>query len=440
LGLTIRVIGRASRRGIVPRLPGPDRLLADARAWIETEYGPVVRAARVDLAEVGTELVLELYPAADPVSITADPLGVVVASADTSATGPGYHTFVARLLERLGDEVGIEWVREDPPAPGGPAPAAAGLKPSPAAGRRALAERHVVERSHRAFLERSLARIIELRRGGARSVQIGLPPGTYFQFEGAIATPLGPRDDAWLARAVTDGNVAADIRPWWADATDARYMLGRALVILWTEIRWRPPADETERRVMDEALTLLRRAMPMEPTLPYPWREWAELIDLRGIGDPAAERVRPRVERVDPRRPLIGYHRRPVAIVHEGWALEVPGSFSEHRTPEEWQGGDRGRNVTLAAVVTGAGGGPMPAEAFLARFAGDLGTDVLHHQDGEVTGRARIGTDARDGLEVGVLEAFSAVSGRGAAIRITFDDPGDWQWAVNLWRSLRPES
>ncbi len=439
MGLTIRVIGRASRRGLAHRVPAPDRLLADARAWIENEYGPVVREARVDPAETGAGLVLELYPAADPVSITADPVGMVVATADTSAPGPGYHTFVARLLERLGDQAGIEWVRESPPAPGDPPPAAAGPKPSPAGERQTLAERHAVEQAHRAFLARSLARIVDLRRGGARSVQIGLRPGTRVTFEGAIATPLGPRDDAWLVRAVTDGNVAADIRPWWADATDARYMLGRALVILWTEIRWRPPADGTERRVMDEALTLLRRAMPMEPTLPFPWREWAELIDLRGMGDPAVERVRPRAERTDPRQPLIGYRRRPVTIVHEGWTLEVPGSFSDHRTPEEWQGGERGRNVTLAAVVTGAGGGPMPAEAFLARFAGDLGTDVLHHRDGEVTGRARIGTDAQAGLEVGVLEGFSAVSGRGAAIRITFADPGDWQWAVNLWRSLRPE-
>jgi hypothetical protein len=30
------------------------------------------------------------------------------------------------------------------------------------------------------------------------------------------------------------------------------------------------------------------------------------------------------------------------------------------------------------------------------------------------------------------------VAGSGAAIRIEFDDPADWQWALDIWRSLAP--
>jgi hypothetical protein len=37
-----------------------------------------------------------------------------------------------------------------------------------------------------------------------------------------------------------------------------------------------------------------------------------------------------------------------------------------------------------------------------------------------------------------VLEGFSAVRGRGAAIRIVFDDSADWQWALEMWRTLIP--
>ena len=44
--------------------------------------------------------------------------------------------------------------------------------------------------------------------------------------------------------------------------TDARYLLQRALVILWTEIRWRPAGDDAEKATIDEALTLLRKALP----------------------------------------------------------------------------------------------------------------------------------------------------------------------------------
>ena len=80
----------------------------------------------------------------------------------------------------------------------------------------------------------------------------------------------------------------------------------------------------------------------------------------------------------------------------------------------------------------------MPAQAFVEQFAGDLGPDALSHREGEIIGRARLTTDATSGVEVGVLEGYSAVRGSGAAIKVDFDDPGDWQWAVETWRGLRP--
>jgi hypothetical protein len=53
-------------------------------------------------------------------------------------------------------------------------------------------------------------------------------------------------------------------------------------------------------------------------------------------------------------------------------------------------------------------------------------------------GRATLSSDATSGVEVGILEGFSAVVGSGAAIRIEFDDPADWQWAIDMWKSLAP--
>ena len=134
----------------------------------------------------------------------------------------------------------------------------------------------------------------------------------------------------------------------------------------------------------------------------------------------------------------IGYRRNPVTISHEGWALEIPGSFAERRTPEEWWGGGVGRNITLAATETGTETGAMDARSFIEQFAGDLGPDAIDHREGPVIGRATLSTDASSGLEVGVLEGFSAVVGSGAAIRIVFDDASDWQWALDTWRSLAP--
>ena len=53
-------------------------------------------------------------------------------------------------------------------------------------------------------------------------------------------------------------------------------------------------------------------------------------------------------------------------------------------------------------------------------------------------GRAKLSSDTSSGVEVGVLDGYSAVVGSGAAIRIVFDDPGDWQWALDMWRTLAP--
>jgi hypothetical protein len=116
----------------------------------------------------------------------------------------------------------------------------------------------------------------------------------------------------------------------------------------------------------------------------------------------------------------------------------VPGDFAERRTADEWWGGGPGRNITLAATATGTGSGRMTAQGFLSQVAADLGPEALHHEAGEVRGRARITTDASSGLEIGVVEGFAAVTGSGAVIRIEFDDGEDYAWALDMWRSLRP--
>lgn len=438
MGLTIRLAGEAKKRGMIPRLPAPDRLVSDAQAWIATAYNDdTIRGTRCELLPSGeTELLVEIHPAAEALSITVSESGHVIASADTSAAGPGYHTFVGHLLERLGDELEIGWMGESDTGSARPQRQRGWV---PVRATAALIDRASVERAHMAWLGRSLARVVEARRQGATGLHLGLPAGRRYAFNGALATPLGPRDDAWLEQAVREPRVALDIRPWWLDATDARYLLHRALTILWSEVRWRTPADDGERAVVDEALRLLRRALPQGPSLPYPWTDWAELLALRDVDDPVRGLVEQRAKRVEgEHRPPIGYRRNPVTIIHQGWRLEVPGSFAERRTAEEWWGGERGRDVTIAAIATGSPEAPMQPDAFLARVAGDLGEGVLNHRDGDLAGKARIGTDTGSGVEVAVLEGFSAVTGRGAAIRIAFEEADDWRWAVDLWRSLRP--
>ena len=135
---------------------------------------------------------------------------------------------------------------------------------------------------------------------------------------------------------------------------------------------------------------------------------------------------------------LIGYRRGQVVLTHAGWVLEVPGSFAEVRTEDELWVGGAGRTITLAATATGSPSGPMSAQDFLDQVAGNLGSKALTHRAGPLLGRARLMTDSSSGVEIGVVEGFMAVRGSGAVVRITFDDPEDWHWALDTWRGLVP--
>jgi hypothetical protein len=412
--LLIRLEGQASKRGLIPRMPGGERLLTDIAEWLTAEYPDEVRATPQRTLPSGLhELHVTLHPAAPDLLLRANDDGEVTAAAETLDGGPGYHRFVGRVLERVGREQSIDWN-----------PDTAGL---------AFAERPEVETAYLAWLGPALGQVRNTRKRSSAGVQIGLPAGTKFTFEGALATALGPRDDDWLESAYGNPRVAIEVTPWWSDATDSRYMLNRALTLMWLHVRWRKPAIDGEAEVLDDVHRLLSRAYPVEPGLPYPWHAWAELVAVRGLDDAMARQVNTRVK-IEPAEAPIGYRRDPVTITHEGWALEVPGDFAERRTEEEWWGGGAGRGITLAATDIG----DMSAHAFLAQVASDLGADVLSHQAGPVVGRGRITTDSSSGVEVGVLDGFSAVNGSGAAIRIVFEDPADWQWALEMWRSLAP--
>jgi hypothetical protein len=284
-----------------------------------------------------------------------------------------------------------------------------------------------------AWLGSELADTRTTRRSTVGLQHLRKPTAVSGAAKGVVATALGPRDSTWLDAAVTDPRVAIDITPWWTDATDGRYHLNRALVLMWLEVPWRQPVFEGEGELLDEVHRLLSRAYPLEPKLPYPWSAWAELVGLRDIDDVMARQAVERAE-AEP-TPTIGYRRLPVRISHAGWVLDdIPGSFAERRTAEEWWGGGPGRSITLAAVDTGR----MSGEAFLDQVAADLGSDVLHHAAGQVVGRGRLTTDASSGVAAGVVEGYSAVAGSGAVIRVTFDDPTDWQWALETWKGLAP--
>lgn len=451
MSITIRAVGRAAKRGATRRVPSAAAVLGVVDEWLPEATAGALHGHVPGARTADGSIEISLHPAARPVRIEATDAGLVTVTGLTVPVGPGYHTFLASLIDRMGDEHGIAWAKLATPAPAAAGRvSAAGASPEDApasidpTGAFATGDRHDAERGHLGWLRSALIAVRDARRQGASGLHLATPPGIRFTFEGAVATVLGPRDDAWLERALADPRIAADVWPWVADAMDARYHLNRALAFLWLDIRWRPPVGAEEVQLVDEVLSTLRRAYPLDSGLAWPWREWRELFVLRGQPDPATRALLDRGAgplvggpETDGAAP-IGYRRREVTIIHEGWALDVPGSFTGTRTAEEWTGGEAGRNITLAGTETAEGGQPMSADRFLQQVASHLGRDAIEHDDGVVRGRARLSSDPSSGVEVATVEGFSAVRGRGAAIRIEIDDPQDWKWALDAWRSLRP--
>lgn len=417
----VAVRGQARKRGLIPRLPTPERLLVDIEAWLRREYPDEILDVSIDATADATAIHARLHPAAPPLRLTVDAEGVVEASAETTSVGPGYLRFVGRALDRLGAELGIDWADR--------------------ASNIAFADRPAVERAYLGWLGPELTQARNRVQRGARGVHVGMPAGTIVTCDVAIATVLGPRDEAWLDAAIADPRIAIGITPWWSDATDGAYLRNRALARMWLDVRWRRPAVPGEAARIDEIHGLLSRAYQDEPGLAYPWIEWAELIAYRGVEDGMARQVLGRAAQANAdasSAARIGYRRAPVTIEHAGWVLTIPGDFAERRTPDEWWGGGPGRSITLAATSTGVGPTRLTPQQFLAQVASDLGPDALHHEVGDIRARARITTDTASGVEIGVLEGFAAVTGSGAAIRIEFDDGEDYAWALEMWRSLRP--
>jgi hypothetical protein len=112
--LGVALGGVAQKRGLIPRVPDGDRLLAEAAVWLTGEYPDAVRSTHQRTLPGGeAALAVDLHPAVPAFLLTASDEGRVTAVAETGIAGPGYHRFVGRLLERLSAQLAIDWTDGD---------------------------------------------------------------------------------------------------------------------------------------------------------------------------------------------------------------------------------------------------------------------------------------------------------------------------------------
>ncbi|MCP3136445.1 hypothetical protein [Pyxidicoccus xibeiensis] len=410
----------AGRRGVGGHLFSPfeesQDWLEQVEAWVQEHAGELLESARPGIGPQGAPLLrLRLHPAAGEVSILAATGSRLVISAETSAVGPGYHVFLCDMLKALGDTLGITWAPEDE---------AAGV--GDPTGYFHTGDAGPVEVYMLASLQESVAQVLRMRRLGESGFGLSMRFGHTFEHPGALLTPLGPRDERWLRDAYEDPRRGMDVFPWWKPGLQARTRLSRALCRMWTDVVWRPPLLEEERRLFRDVARLLELAWREDPTLPYPWREWQEVLGYLGIGGTLAEEVHRHAAGAS-RGPSIGYRRGAVQVaLPEGWEIRIPGSLAEaHLQDGTWVARDHRRSVRFVPLEDGA-------EESLAPTTAERRAMELEHRGERVTGRASLHVEPGECR----LTALCSSGRRRALCVVSFDDPDEQDWALGTWRSL----
>ncbi|GAB4197210.1 MAG: hypothetical protein OHK0013_05140 [Sandaracinaceae bacterium] len=321
-----------------------------------------------------TTLAITLHPAAGPVELTQEGETLRL-EASTGSAGPGYHAAVCELADAIAAALSVRWRAE--------------LDPALYFAHRDAA---ALERAQLTWLGQTAREILGLAREGASGFALCMPDGLEVAHDGLVATPLGPRDRAWVERVAADPRAGIDAFAWWHPGRDAAYHRGVALSLMWLEVRWRKPIDARERALLDRVATALERAHAAEPDAAYPWSAWSELFELSGEESLRATRAPLKALEVGRRDVVrIGYRRLAVRVtLSGGWSIAVPGELAE-RWDERgtWVGWDARRSLWITTAEAPPGHDTAQTLEGLPPLEGD--GDVLAMERGPIRGAVRFG-------------------------------------------------
>lgn len=389
--------------------------LGRAQQWLHEAWSHTLVGTQVSRRPDGHGVLsFQLHPAAGDIVIAAVDRTRLEMAGSTWELGPGYHAHLCELLHTLEREQCVRWH--------------AGVAGSPEGDATGFFWSGEVEPLERQALL-SLQEYARAQLSVAPRAEAPWPlPGAYqFDFDGEIATALGPRNRDWLSQVVADPSRGRDVFPWWEQGLGSAYRLGRASTEMWLNVRWRLAVTEAEKACQEQVLALLAQAHATDPKLDFPWKEWRELrsfvSDAAPVRDHGAEQA----------RPPIGYRRRPVRVSLPGsWSLQIPGPFAESWEEGAFTAWLGGRTILFASgdhqeargLTTGQGSNPRPLS--LAGIPPQL------------TCQASSSTISTEG-GAALLQIMAVFMGAGKAARVTIllDDPAEEPWAIAALESLR---
>lgn len=401
----------------------PKTTLHEIAAWFAQRCEPrpaeVRRLAYEDQPEF---IAIDAHPAGESVRVEMPEPGRAVFSAKTTTVGPGYHTWLIEQLERWAKDVGARFDPADQNGDYGDETDWFGKR-----------DRAALEGAMLAWLKalaNSLVR--ESTPETAAGWKLGMPldaPDT--DHEGPM-TALGPRPLPYWKRVLADPRVGADFFAWWADGLGADFHLGRALCRMWSDVRWRPPVTDDEKKLWPAVLDDLARARALDPKRPYPYREWAELLGHLGRKD--AE-ISAAAAALDATAPKIGYRRGVIrARPYEGVSIPIPGEF----TVEFPDDGPWTAQLDERAVLVGAYASPKLGPTSLPIGPAD---PKLHVEADGASGDAGISEDRESSPPSGILQGVITRKRKdlyfALTVTIVFPLPSGRAWAIETWRGIR---
>lgn len=393
--------------------------LGALEAFAAALSGPFApEASRAEDEEGRPLLALAIHPAAEPLRVVDHGRGRIAVEAITGTAGPGYHAHVTELLESAAGALGIAWEHVEDES-----------------GYFESRDRRALENAITIWLGTTVHEVLGLHARGVHGLQMSLPEGTLFEHAGVLATPMGPRDLAWLERVAKDPSAGIDVLPWWHEGEGAETLRAAAIAAMWIDVRWRAPLIESERRLFERVLGWLDRGQALAPELEWPWREQSEMLERLGEDSLRATRVHLRASAL-PLGAAIGYRREPVRVtLSGGWSIRVPGAFAE-RWEERgtWVGWDATRSVWLNTLeVRGSASTEETLDA-LPEIEGE--GELMGFERGPLRAIARFAEGEEDGVRLVQLRAHAALGAHAAFGTVVVARDEDREWALETWGSL----
>ena len=407
----------------------PEQLMKEITNWVLRKCPDLLPKVTQGKVKDSPAVFCRLHPGAEEVELSLiDPEHLVV-SASTSSVGPGYHIFLVSLLKDFAHDFQTSWQRSEDES--GEYDDETGLFFTGD-------ERQVF--THMTRWLQSLAKVFFDGRLDPDSIGVALSMSsqTHFESDELAITPLGPRGREWMFQTSQDGAMGKDFFAWWTPGLNAEYHLGRALTLMWSTVRWRPPVCDAEMDVLKSVASSLAQAYELDPTLPYPWAEWAEILELVD----AAPLEKDTVLAHAAGNPTIGYRRGIVTVtLTGGWRIRIPGSFSEFEFDEDNNlfAVDPPREIWFTSFRLPA---PLSDEKFELTKRELRGSKSDYREEGaQYAATATISKKVREtGEGYFVMNTLNVSPGTKAVCTIVYSQDEDKDWALEVWKSLRPPS